>query len=397
MFYHTRGHGMKRLFKFFQPYLRIFWIAGAIWLLYSVIQTLRQHSPLLPEPSQGPLWGKTFVIELRYVAGWIVVTPLIYMLCRRYYFRKGKRLQSFFVHLGVGVSVAMLHHSIMAVLIALFHTDVPFLSALSVRLQPTTFFHCFDSTVVLYWAIVIVCLSIHHYNHYREQQHRVTLLEVQVTESRLQALKMQLQPHFLFNTLNSISSLLYKDIRAADTMIESLGAFLRLTLETADVHITTLRDELTFIRYYLDIEQQRFGDNLRVEYDIHEETLSAAMPHLLLQPLVENAIRHGISGLLSGGYINIGATVNDEVLHLWITNNGNFSANETAAIQTHSGIGLANTRRRLQLLYGDRQTLDYEQNDRTVTVFITLPYQMVEPESISSPFQHYETPHHLYR
>jgi two-component system, LytTR family, sensor kinase len=185
---------------------------------------------------------------------------------------------------------------------------------------------------------------------------RTSQLQAQLEKARLQALKSQLQPHFLFNTLNSISALMLTNVEAADRMITRLGDLLRISLETAGTQMTTLSRELEFVSCYLEIEKVRFEERLSVRIDVAPETLDASVPHLLLQPLVDNAIKHGISRLVAGGEIRISATINDGDLNLEVRDNGP-GLHEPSHFRS-SGVGLRITRERLETIYGQRHSVE---------------------------------------
>jgi two-component sensor histidine kinase len=192
----------------------------------------------------------------------------------------------------------------------------------------------------------------------KDRERRETELVSRLTQARLQALRMQLNPHFLFNTLNSIASLVYDQPRAADEMIGSLSELLRLTLSASDRQEITLREELRFLDQYLFIEQTRFGERLRIEKNIEPAALDTTVPILLLQPIVENAVKHGIESQLAPGVIGIEAQRSGDILRLRVTDNGRGPAN-TADGKLKEGVGLGNTRARLRELYGERGTLDF--------------------------------------
>jgi len=170
----------------------------------------------------------------------------------------------------------------------------------------------------------------------------------------LQALKIQIHPHFLFNTLNSIAALLHKDVEAADQMIARLGDFLRLTLKSSDAQIVDFEQELEFLKCYLDIEHIRFQDRLTVEMDIDPDALTAMVPNLILQPIVENAVRHGVARQTAPGHIIIRARCQGDRLIMTVEDNGpGLKANSNG-----SGIGLRNTRARLEQFYGTDFSFD---------------------------------------
>jgi two-component system, LytTR family, sensor kinase len=211
----------------------------------------------------------------------------------------------------------------------------------------------------IFGAFIPVTLVAHIVSHtrtLRERELRAVQLEEQLTKTRLQVLKSQLQPHFLFNTMHSISSLMLTDVRAADRMLTRLGDLLRMCLELTGTQITTLSREIEFVNCYLEIEKARFAERLTVAFDISPETLDALVPHLLLQPLVDNAVKHGVSRLPGGGEIRIAATTEARQLKIEICDNGPGISN-TGTLPS-GGLGLRITRERLRSLYGHDQSLE---------------------------------------
>lgn len=234
------------------------------------------------------------------------------------------------------------------------------------------------TNLLIYWAIIIPPLAI---EYYRQRELRESHLKMQLAQAQLQALKMQLQPHFLFNTLHSISALVHEDANAADRMIVRLSEFLRLTLGDLKVQEVSLSHELEVLRKYLEIEQIRFQDRLTVHVDIAPETLDACVPNLLLQPIVENAIRHGIESRSGAGNITIRTQVVSGKLLISVRDNGlGLSSKQSNSIK--EGIGLGNTRSRLERLYGSEYTLSYEnQQGGGLEVTISLPLYFKEQET----------------
>jgi two-component system LytT family sensor kinase len=211
--------------------------------------------------------------------------------------------------------------------------------------------------VWVYWVILAVANAFDFYQKFHERELRTSELETRLAQARLQALQSQLNPHFLFNTLHTISALMHKDVDAADRMIMKLSELLRLALDNTEVHEVLLSQELEFLKRYLEIEQTRFRERLTVEMDIAPETLRAKVPNLVLQPLVENAIRHGIERHARRGKIVLRAHRNDGRLQLEVEDNGNGIANLKG---TREGIGLSNTRNRLTHLYGTEQSFELQ-------------------------------------
>lgn len=277
--------------------------------------------------------------------------------------------------------------------VALVYILVPIFFPLRALLSPIQelvnhllFVTGFTASVVLYWLILGGTNALAYYHAFRDQSLRASLLEAQLAQAQLHALQMQLNPHFLFNALNSVSSLLYEDVRRADTMLARLGEFLRMTLNAPLTQCTSLRQELEFVRRYLDIEQMRFEERVCVEWDIAQEALNASVPTFILQPLVENALKHGILPSAAGGTVSIRAARRGKSVQLSVSNHSaiQYSALQTAVAppsvtpnDTSTGIGLSNTRSRLEKLYQGAYTLDYGVLDGGgFAVVITIPYQI---------------------
>jgi len=227
--------------------------------------------------------------------------------------------------------------------------------------------------ITIYWTTLIVAHASHYYRRVREEETRAAQLATQLAQAQLRALEMQIHPHFLFNTLNSIAALLHKDVEAADRMIARLGDFLRLTLKRSDDQIIDLAQELEFLKCYLDIERTRFHDRLVVEMDVEPQSLEVKVPNLLLQPIVENAIRHGIARQLNSGKISIRAHTERDRLIMQVEDNGpGLKSNGNSA--SSSGIGLSNTRARLKQFYGDDFRLEIANSSgRGVLVTVDIP------------------------
>jgi two-component system, LytTR family, sensor kinase len=187
---------------------------------------------------------------------------------------------------------------------------------------------------------------------------------------------MQLQPHFLFNTLNSISSLIHENPKVADDMVASLSQFLRTTLDVSAANEVPLRTELDFVERYLEIQQARFGDRLRICREVDSTVLEALVPPLILQPLVENAIRYGIESRETGGTVMIRAQREGPVLGMQISDDGEgFSGGQL--LGAGSGIGLSNTKARLQELYGDNHQFKLTANEPAgARVQIEIPFRL---------------------
>jgi len=235
---------------------------------------------------------------------------------------------------------------------------------------------------LVYWSLVGVCHAITHFRRSQERERRAVELEARLTSAKLQALRMQINPHFLFNTLNSIATLVYVNPRAADEMLGDLSELLRRSLDSMEEQEIPLAQELEFIGAYLSIEQKRFGERLRVEQSVPDEVMKALVPALILQPLVENAIRHGIEPRRGPGLVSIEAKQEDTHLHLIVRDNGRGLPGADVNSSVRRGIGLANTQARLQGLYGRDQSFSFGKAEpQGCRVDIHLPFHL-EPVQV---------------
>jgi LytS/YehU family sensor histidine kinase len=238
--------------------------------------------------------------------------------------------------------------------------------------------------ILVYWSLVGVCQGITNFRRSQQRERRAAKLEARLTRSKLQALRMQINPHFLFNTLNAISTLIYVNPRAADEMLGDLSELLRRSLDSMEEQEIPLARELEFIHAYIGIEQKRFGDRLRMEKSVPDELMIALVPALILQPLVENAIRHGIEPQRAPGLITIEAKRDGKNLHLVVQDNGKGLPAGDANRLEGRGIGLANTQARLRELYGEYQQFSFSRGEpRGCTVEVRLPFH-TEPVQLST-------------
>jgi signal transduction histidine kinase len=239
------------------------------------------------------------------------------------------------------------------------------------------FFLNLDWEMMTYWAIVAVVHALDYHRESQERELTAAQLQAQLAEAQLEALQRQLHPHFLFNTLNTISALMHRDVHAADEMLVQLSDLLRLTLDRVGTQQVPLTDEVDFLRKYLEIEQTRFGDRLQVNIDVEPEVLDAPVPNLILQPLVENALRHGIGPRVVGGRIDVDARQVEGSLMMTVRDDGvGLSPDRLNAF--HSGVGLSNTRSRLENLYGERHRFEFQTpagGGLVVTIVIPLGHE----------------------
>jgi two-component system LytT family sensor kinase len=328
-------------------------------------------------------WSRPLYWSLSEWYLWAAISPAIFWMARRFPLSRDTWARHLPVHLAAVLLVHAVHETAYVVLeraAGMGHpVPPPLRQALLLFITKRAAFN-----LLVYSGIVAVAHAQSLHRRYRERE-RVTLqLETKLARAQLEALKIQLQPHFLFNTLNTVSALLHRDAEAADRVLSRLGDLLRLSLQHSGRQEVMLRQELEFLERYLEIQQTRFQDRLTVHFDADPDTLDALVPTLVLQPLVENAVRHAIEPRAAPGHLDIRARRQDGRLTLEVADDGPGlgpatpgDINGTAIPSTGSGIGLANTRARLEQLYGSghRFTLT---NVPTGGLLVTLeiPYRV---------------------
>ncbi len=311
------------------------------------------------------------------------LTPFVFSLTIRHPVQRENWVRRLWLHLTAGTAFVTAHVLIRGMVYPIWDPDVRgYAWALwnsqlhTMRFKRALFerlflYNAVDDIYSVYLPIVVTALGIGYYQKFRERELRATQLEGQLAKAHLQALKSQLQPHFLFNTMHSISALMHTDVAASDKMMTLLCDLLRMSLEKTGIQVTTLNCELEFVDGYLAIEKVRFGDRLRIVTDISPDTLGAHVPHLILQPLVENAVRHGVAKRSSEGEVCIAASHDDQHLYLRVKDNG-------PGLNEHppkKGLGLEATRERLQTLYGDNQSIEIRSTpEGGVEVSIRIPF-----------------------
>src|SRR5215813_6027547 len=296
---------------------------------------------------------------------WAALTPAIVWLARRFSLVDETWKRNLLIHLPAFFLVSALHS---AAATAITLTIKPFDNMGS---SPFAFWPRFlsrlqgslGSDLLVYGVIVGTCYVLDYYRKYREREFLASRLEAQLAQAQLDSLRMQLHPHFLFNTLNSIVGLVRDNKNsAAVNMLVGLSDLLRHTLEHSSRHEVELREEINFIKLYLSIQEMRFSDRLRIELDIDPGTTKALVPNLILQPLTENALRHGIARTADSGLIGIRSAAKDGYLRLIVYDEG-AGLPEDWQLKGSAGIGLANTIARLQQLYDDDHEFDIRNRD----------------------------------
>jgi two-component system, LytTR family, sensor kinase len=238
----------------------------------------------------------------------------------------------------------------------------------------------FDN-MVIFWCAFGLFRGIGYYQKFREKEDAAAQLEVQLANAQISALRMQLNPHFLFNTMNSISSLMRTDIAAADTMLEQLGCLLRITLKRGDAQLIPLRDEMDFIELYLAMQDRRFGSRVRQSVTVDAALHDALVPAMILQPIAENAYAHGLSKLDRDGLLAIEARREGRRVRLSVANSGIGLRPHSSNGSSGRGLGLSNIKARLRLHYGSDHSFSIRESaPGMVEVVITLPLQLSDRE-----------------
>jgi signal transduction histidine kinase len=350
--------------------------------LFSGFQASQWTRFLYPN-EHSPLW-LLFGINFSYWYAWALLAPLILMVARRFPLEKGVWLRSLPVHILALVVLTVAHIGLFEwVRMSLSHimwTPVKPISWWS-KVGETILAN-FDFEMIAYWAIVGAYSAVRYHGEAQERALKASRLDAQLAEAQLQALQRQLHPHFLFNTLNAISALMHRDVEAADQMLSRLSDLLRIALDQRGQQEVALKDELEFLQKYLEIEQARFGDRLTVEFSIDPETLDAQVPNLILQPLVENSIRHAVAVRIEPGHIAVKARRVEDALELTVRDNGPGMPPGRLASPAR-GLGLSNTRSRLERLYGAAQHLTFaEPPGGGLIVTVSLPFREEEVAEI---------------
>jgi two-component system LytT family sensor kinase len=338
-----------------------FWIAAG-W--FFVVRVSEYHALRIDLGHQLTWEGslRYTVVELGF---WLIMTPVMARWAEKFPLERPALVKNVAVLLLLNVATELLYSSYR---VKLHHFVYPDFALHSFWRQSQTYL--IDNFVIVAWFFWAIVGIQHAIKAARKSQQR----EQELVKAQLEMLKGQLQPHFLFNTLNSISWLMREDVEAADNMMTSLGELLRTTLSVSASEEVTLGRELNMLELYLAIERARFQDRLKVLVSADPETLNCNVPCLLLQPIVENAVRHGIARLDRPGYVEVRAACVGTELSISILDDGPGISTEST---WREGIGLANTRARLEKHYGEMQSLRYSnRNEGGLMVEIRLPLRV---------------------
>jgi two-component system LytT family sensor kinase len=342
-----------------------FWLTIVLlWAAYGLLSTNQSFLFYSLTSSDVPQWGKLFKLSLGLMAVWALVTPLLIFLARRFRVRRHDWQSRALLH----VSFALACWLVLAALTWGLHGVVA-------PPRPRSFVGYallqLDVSVFLYFVMVALAHAFDFHVMYQERELRAAQLENQLTTAKLHVLAMQLQPHFLFNALNAIAELVHRDPERADAMLARLGQLLRRSMENGQKQEVSLTSELEFLEDYVAIERLRYGERLTVSVEASGDVLHALVPGFVLQPLVENAIRHGTARRSGAGWISVRASRRGQVVRLEVRDNGGGPDGES-----RDGVGLGNTRARLAQLYGRAHRMELGRGEAGgAIVEIEIPFR----------------------
>lgn len=335
------------------------WTAAGILLAAQAYVSEAMRGRPLPVTRSLAVW-------LGFTSVWALLTPVVVWIARRFPFVGSSVIRALTAH-AVGAAI------VVTLQLALFAILAPITGATSAAGTWLATFQrllgaAFILDLPLYALTVFVVEFARVASEARERERRALMFEAQLADARLGALRSQIQPHFLFNALNTVAVLMQEDVERAERVLVKLAGLLRKAVDTSQQHEVPLREEIEFVRAYLEIEQERFTDRLTTTIDVADDALDARVPSLILQPLVENAVRHGIARRAEPGRIEIAVRRIENDLHLTVRDNGP-GFREGA----RDGVGLENTRGRLAELYGDQQSIEINSGPSGTTVSLVMP------------------------
>jgi two-component sensor histidine kinase len=356
---------------------RIRWLAYfAGWTLFALFFFSEDVSRSLYQGRRVE-WRGYLIVWLTTASAWALLAPVVWYLASRVRIERQRWWKSIMIHLIASMIFAVAEETVFAAVTPLF--GLPWFKPSFIATFRDVLPIDFHLNLIMYWLIVAGQHTASYYRRYRERERETARLQLRASElqnqlgqARLDALTMQLRPHFLFNTLNAIVVLVRQQrTHEADQMLTNLSDLLRQSLAADQIQEVPLREEIELLKLYLDIEHVRFQDRLQVEMNFEAETLEAAVPCLLLQPLVENAVRHGIAKTASGGRVTLGSRRIGSMLEISVYNDGPAITRQAEG----AGVGLSNTRARLRGLYQEQQSLAIETGrDGGVTATVSLPF-----------------------
>ena len=341
------------------------------WTLLALLFVPQTYYANSRAPSPMTVWD-ALVANLVLFYRWAALTPLVLWLGRRFPIERKRIFRNLLILILLEVPVALFQLRVLDFVNRLIFGEAGALWQITSLKSLFIWVGAFD--VQVYWSLLAVSQALAYFRKYQEREFRLA-------QAQLQMLKMQLHPHFLFNTLNAISELVYESPKKAERTITQLSDLLRLSLKGGGGQEVTLKEELEFLRKYVEIQQTLLQERLAVRWEIEDETLDALVPNMLLQPLIENSIRHGIAGRARGGRVEVSARREDGMLRLEVCDDGvGFPAGGARALRY--GVGLSNARARLEHLYGGAHRFRLGEGRRGgAAVSIEIPFRECEGEA----------------
>jgi len=362
--------------------LQLVLIFSAGWILLAFLYSGLRYFSLVQEGHSRPLSWKNIFYAQAIIYGWAILSPLIIFFAKRFRFEQRNWWRVLPAHVAAAVVFLLLHA---VIYMSLVKTVEPELVAKNGGVLVETLRvlkrNWLLADLPMYCFLLSSIYVVDFYRRFKAEQLKSSELKAALATSQLNALKMQIHPHFLFNTLNSISALMHEDVKAADKMVARLGDFLRMTLENSGDREVSLKQEMDFVRRYLEIESVRFQDRLVVKMNINQETLAAQVPNLILQPIVENAIKHGISRQTDAGSLIISSERHGDRLQIRVEDSGPGlqPSNENGKGGKTIGIGLANTRARLAHLYQENHRFEIKNAvPQGLIVTLEIPFETIK-------------------
>jgi two-component system, LytTR family, sensor kinase len=360
----------------------LFWLALGLFSAGTFLWELPRLRRVGPPPGMLSLAWLNFLFQLASWLAWVALTPVALWLRRRWPIERGALMRALPAHL-IAVMLLCAVHSGMALIInwVVFAAGRPLFDQQVIALMTYWWIRDLPFCALFYGLILGIGSALDYYRQFRERELRASQLETQLAQAQLQMLKMQLHPHFLFNTLNGITGLVRdNDNASAVQMLVGLSDLLRQTLESSGRQEVRLSEELEWLELYLKLQQMRFSDRLQIHIEAAPETLDALAPNLITQPLVENAIRHGLSSRAAPGMVSLTARRMGERLELRVCDDGvGLPANWR--MEDSQGVGLANTVARLRQHFGTDFSLEiHNREPGGVEAFLSIPLRMASSE-----------------
>ena len=365
------------------PWIKWYAISGLVWFLLAIFSAIQSQQ--LDVVMQREVMPRPYYLHIAFVNYWIyaVLGPLIVFFAWKIH-AYTKRISGLIILHAAGFFSYVSLHALLRFLFAELHNPrTGQVLPRSFALYKQTFLFFVNDDIFMYLTFAAGAFGYHYFTQIKDRELSESRLQAQLASAQLQILKMQLQPHFLFNTLHAISTLVTKDPKRARKMIVLLSELLRIAIDYGVTQEVPLKEELDFVGKYLDIEKMRFEEDLDTHFEVDPETLDAMVPNLLLQPMVENAVKHGVRVLGGEGHIHVSAQREGDWLVMHVRDNGPGMQEETE--ENSDGLGLKITRARLEQLYGKQQVFRMQNlAEGGVDISIRIPYRTAAREELQA-------------